>query len=75
MIEEEGTEEFLVWHEISDLCSQYLASMVCVRVQKPLGVQGFLMWEISSLMQSGDHCRRCGRGHHCHRCGLVQQGN
>ena len=25
-------EEFLVWREISDLCSQYLALMVCVRV-------------------------------------------
>ena len=37
----EGTEGFLVWQEILDLHSQYLASMVCTRVQKPLMVQGF----------------------------------
>ena len=31
-LEVDNGEEFLVWREILDLCSQYLASMVCVRV-------------------------------------------
>ena len=31
-LEVDDREEFLVWHKISDLRSQYLASMVCVRV-------------------------------------------
>ena len=52
-LEAEGTEEFLVWHEISDLHSQYLALMVCARVQKPSRVWGFPTWEISSLMWLG----------------------
>src|SRR4029434_10547095 len=52
-LEVEGAEEVLIWRQISDLCSQYLASMVCARVWKLLRVQSFLTWEISSLMQSG----------------------
>ena len=52
-LDAEAAEGFLVWHEISDLRSQYLTSMVCTRVQKPSRVQGFPMWEISSLMQAG----------------------
>ena len=32
-LEVDDGEEFLVWREISDLCSQYPASMVCTRVQ------------------------------------------
>ena len=32
-LEVDNGGEFLVWREISDLCSQYLASMVCARVQ------------------------------------------
>ena len=52
-LEVDDREEFLVWREISDLRSQYLASMVCTRVQKPLRVQGFPMQEILSLMRSG----------------------
>ena len=31
-LEVDNGEEFLVWRKISDLCSQYLASMVCMRV-------------------------------------------
>ena len=52
-LEAEGVEEFLVWHEISDLHSQYLALMVCARVRNPSRVQGFPTWEISSLVWSG----------------------
>ena len=37
-LEAEVREEFLVWCKISDLHSQYLASMVCTRVQEPLRV-------------------------------------
>ena len=52
-LEAEGVEEFLVWREISDLHSQYLASMVCARVRNPSRVWGFLTREISSLRRSG----------------------
>ena len=52
-LEMEGAEEFLVLCKILDLCSQYLASMVCARVQNPSRVWGFPMQEISSSMQSG----------------------
>ena len=31
-LEVDDREEYLVWHKISDLRSQYLASMVCMRV-------------------------------------------
>ena len=37
-LDAEGAEEFLVWREISDLRSQYLASMVCARVESIKGV-------------------------------------